>query len=159
MNRDPYVGWPCGRECAVCKWKPRENVKENCNLQNLVYKGICKLCEEEEKLRMEREEEESGEVHESQRTESSEIITEYIGETCKSLYIRSSKHMEDYRLLKKESFILKHHIKAHPKTNLGEVQVRFVTHIKHQTCFRRQISEAVAIKLSRNDPKKRNINN
>ena len=27
VQRDPFIGWPCGRECGVCKWKPLENSK------------------------------------------------------------------------------------------------------------------------------------
>ena len=58
VQRDPFVGWPCGRECGVCMWKPIENTKENCNLQNVVYRGICLLCEAQEKARVLQKEEE-----------------------------------------------------------------------------------------------------
>ena len=88
-----------------------------------------------------------------------EIVTEYIGETCKSLYARSKVHLDSYRLMERDFMILKHHINKHGDVKLGEVKMRFETHRKHQTCFRRQIGEAVAIKLSRADPKRININN
>ena len=51
VQRDPFVGWPCGRECRVCVWKPLESTKENCNLQNVVHRGIFFLCDKNEKKR------------------------------------------------------------------------------------------------------------
>ena len=31
IQRDPYRGWGCCRECGVCMWKPDQNKEENCN--------------------------------------------------------------------------------------------------------------------------------
>ena len=67
--------------------------------------------------------------------------------------------LDSYRLLEKDSFILQHHVQKHGDRKLGDMKIRFETHKKHQTSFRRQIGEAVAIKLSRNYPKIININN
>ena len=105
VQRDPYVGWNCKRGCGVCKWKPANNQDLNCNLQNVVYKGICLLCERNEILRLEAQNMSPEEI------EDNMVVTEYIGETCKSIHIRSMKHLDDYRLLAKDGFILKHHIK------------------------------------------------
>ena len=71
--------------------------------------------------------------------EAHRITTEYIGEMCKSIHTRSKKHLDQYRLLEKESLSLKHHIQHHQDVKLGEVKIRFETHRKHQTSFRRQI--------------------
>ena len=72
---------------------------------------------------------------------------------------KSKVHLDNYRLIERESFILKHHVARHGDVKLGDVKIRSETHKKHQTSFRRQIGEAVAIKLSRADPKRININN
>ena len=62
-------------------------------------------------------------------------------------------------MLEKGTFILKHHLEHHQEVKLGDVKIRFETHRKHQTCFRRQVGEAVAIKLSGSNPKCINIKN
>ena len=67
--------------------------------------------------------------------------------------------MDAYRLLKPDSFILKHHIIHHRDLQLGDLKIRFEVKGKHQSAFRRQISEAVSIKMSRGDPMKLNMNN
>ena len=152
VQRDHFVGWPYARECGTCKWKPQENGTANCNLHNVVYEGICVTCEAEEEERIQQI---KGDPEEKEKTRMS---SEYIGETSNSMYMRSSKHLENYRLLDKESFILKHHIKEHEDLNLGELNIRFELHKKHRTRFRRQISEVV-IKLSRANPNIKDLNN
>ena len=76
VNRDPYRGWDCCRECGVCIWKPEENSTENCNLQNIVYRGICLLCEEEETLRLEELKQSNPQLED---VEDERVTTKYIG--------------------------------------------------------------------------------
>ena len=52
VQRDPFKGWDCCRDCGVCFWKPTQNIEEVCNEINLVYKGICTTCEEKENERL-----------------------------------------------------------------------------------------------------------
>ena len=127
VQRDPFTGWPCCRECGVCVWKPEQNTEEKCNLQNVVYKGICTTCEEKGDERLAQIKEDNPNIED---VEALRISTEYIRETCKSIHTRSSKHFNQYRLLEKDSFILNHHMKCHQDTKLGEVKVRFETHRK-----------------------------
>ena len=122
----------------------------------MVYKGICTTCEEKENIRLNNLKEADPNIEDLEKLR---ITTEYIGETCKSLHTRSNQHLDGYRLMEKNNFILKHHVTHHPELKLGEVKIRFETHKKCQTSFRRQISEAVAIKLSTSDHNKTNINN
>ena len=51
--------------------------------------------------------------------ENNHIITMFVGET---LYIRSKKHLDKYKFLYKESFILKHHFLRHRDIVLGKVE-------------------------------------
>ena len=122
----------------------------------MVYRGICLLYEEEETERLEELKQANPQLED---VEEERIVMEYIGETCKSIYTRSKVHLDSYRLMDKDSFILEHHVNKHGDVKLGEVKIRFETHKKHQTSFQMQIGEAVAIKLSRADPKRVNINN
>ena len=92
---------------------------------NRVYKGICTNCKEKENERLNLIREANPEI---ENVEDQRRTTEYIGETCKSLHTRSNQHLDKYRLLDKDSFILKHHITHHPELRLGEVKMRFETH-------------------------------
>ena len=53
-------------------FKPQDNGTENCNLQNVIYRGICLLCEEEETERLT----ELGELHpEIKDVEDHRVVT------------------------------------------------------------------------------------
>ena len=150
VKRDPYVGWACGRQdCTCCKAKPRRNQKDNCNKQNVLYVARCDLCQEEAICQ---EDSEDGEDAGPYR------VGEYVGESCKSIYTRSKKHVDSYRLLDPRSFMLRHHMGDHKQTLLGGVSFTFSIKGHFTTAFRRQIAEAVAIKQSVADDKVKNLN-
>ena len=62
IQRDPFKGWACCRECGVCMWKPEQNKEENCNLQNVIFKGICTTCEDKEDERLRALQEENSDI-------------------------------------------------------------------------------------------------
>ena len=75
------------------------------------------------------------------------------------MYKRGVQHVQVYRLMEDSSFMLRHHLNAHPDTKFGELKFLFKPLTYHESAFRRQIDEAVSIKLSINNPLKANINN
>ena len=137
VQRDPWKGWDCRRvDCVVCLQKPQHNTKADCNRESTTYRATCINCKQNTPEQTVNED------------ESDVNIAEYIGETCKSLYVRGGKHEENYRLMNPESFMLRHHMEAHKDLMLGDVRFHFEVVKHHETCFRRQIHEAVEIKLS-----------
>ena len=86
--------------------------------------------------------------------EEDKKVTEYIGESSKSLYTRSKAHMDAYRLLEHNSVFWRHHLMAHQEYQLGTVDIRFSAISYFTSCFRRQIAGAVHIKESVRDPKR-----
>ena len=73
---------------------------------------------------------------------------EYIGESCKSIYMRSRTHADNYRLMEPKSFWLRHHLEKHGDMALGTLMFRFSAIQYFTSAFRRQIGEAVEIKES-----------
>ena len=138
----------------VCIDKPSLNQETNCNKECLVYRAECTLCRGQYLDRVAEEEEMDG----GGDGEEGQGVVEYVGETCKSLYQRGLKHIDNYRLLNQDSFILRHHIDAHPDLQLGKLQFRFQVVQFHETAMRRQLSEAIEIKFSSTSNKK-SLNN
>ena len=54
--------------------------------------------------------------------------------------------------------MLKHHLRSHPDRNLGDMAFTFSIKSHFSSAFRRQVGEAVAIKMSIADPKVLNLN-
>ena len=147
VRRDPYSGWDCGRgDCNCCKVKPTSNTKNNCNRMSVLYAARCENCRE---AASEEVEDDEGSLR---------PVGEYIGESGKSLYTRSCAHINNYRLLDPQSFILRHQVKCHPEVQLGRMNFTFSVKSHFPSAFRRQVAEAVSIQLSINDRETINLN-
>ena len=116
----------------VCINKPQHNTKVYCNRESVSYRVECINCKathipDEPELGVESPVDDEGDV------------AEYLGETCKSLYVRGKKHEDNYRLLNQDSFMLRHHLEMHSETPLGDLRFQFSIMKYHDTCFRGQI--------------------
>ena len=81
--------------CAVCKESGDKPSK--CRTRNLVYQGICLVCENE--------------IKEGLRDPKKAGV--YIGETSRSMAERALEHVKGAKNLDKESFITKHWVLEH----------------------------------------------
>merc|ERR1711954_444159 len=77
------------------------------------------------------------------------INAEYIGEMGKSLHQRSASHYEALRHRRKHSFMIRHQLRSHPLEDLENTKFGWEVISKEPTCLRRQVSEAIRIKESR----------
>ena len=157
VQQDPWKGWDCGRaDCVVCIHKPQNNTRTDCSRESVTYRALCLNCKNTEHNETTETEVGIRDINESTEptADEEEGGVEYIGESCKSLFTRGLKHEDNYRLLNNDSFMLRHHMEDHPDVKLGEVRFQFSVIKFHQTCFRRQIHEAVEIKLSTSSHKK-----
>merc|ERR1711954_390525 len=77
------------------------------------------------------------------------INAEYIGETGKSLHQRSVSHYEAFRYRRTHSFMIRHQVRSHPLEDLKNTRFGWEVISKEPTCLRRQVSEAIRIKESR----------
>ena len=121
VDRDPYKGWPCGREkCVVCRDKPLGNREANCNKQNLTYSAICLQCKEDWDSRIEAVEDSEG-PEAALELKNTIVTTEYVGESAKSLYKRGEQHLQ---MMNPTSFMMRHHIQSHPDQEFGSWSTR-----------------------------------
>merc|ERR1712081_4092 len=85
VKKDPW-GTPCGREgCAVCTHSPGD-----CSKKSVVYRWSCSICKEEER------------------------VTEYYGESSRTLYERMVEHQRKMEKGDTESPLVEHHQEMHP---------------------------------------------
>ena len=116
----------------------------DCSKPNALYEAICLKCD----LKAGEAEQHNFEMEGIQSLQIKvPPVGLYIGETCKSVYTRSSKHFDNYRLADPTSFMLKHQIKYHREEHLGSIKFMFKVKRHFLSAFRRQVAEAVAIKM------------
>merc|ERR1711954_207414 len=77
------------------------------------------------------------------------INAEYIGETGKSIFQRSTTHYQAFRYRRTHSFMLRHCMQSHLLEDPEESRFDWEVLSKEPTCLRRQVSEALCIKESR----------
>ena len=75
-----------------------------------MYETYCMNCEEEEKSRRKKE---NSEENDNTLEEKPIRLYKYIGETCRSVWERSSEHQADLRCLNPTSHLLKHMVDRH----------------------------------------------
>ena len=64
------------------------------------------------------------------------------------MFTRAKKHFDGYRLAETTNFMLKHHIKYHRDDQLGTLRFMFKVKKHFLSAFRRQVAEAVPIKMN-----------
>ena len=77
------------------------------------------------------------------------INAEYIGETGKSIFQRSTTHYQAFRYRRTHSFMLRHCMQSHPLEDPEESRFGWEVLSKEPTCLRWQVSEALRIRESR----------
>merc|ERR1711954_328103 len=77
------------------------------------------------------------------------INAEYIGETGKSIFQRSTTHYQAFRYRRTPSFMLRHCMQSHPLEDPEDSRFGWEVLSKEPTCLRRQVSEALRIRESR----------
>merc|ERR1711954_589539 len=77
------------------------------------------------------------------------INAEYIGETGKSIFQRSPTHYQAFRYRRTPSFMLRHCMQSHPLEDPEDSRFGWEVLSKEPTCLRRQVSEALRIRESR----------
>ena len=125
----PWAGEDCNRpQCKVCT--KAEDKTPNCEQKNLTYKTSCKICD---------------------KVGTPSV---YVGETSRSLRERMQEHSDDARNDTEGSHIANHLKSVHPQEwkELGAERDGWqhfsVIIVKtHQSAFRRQLHEAVSIKI------------
>merc|ERR1711915_177913 len=131
--------------CYHCKSKQRmNNYKKSCMKSNIFYKAVCVVCEKKEEIR---KEEEGKENSKEKEDEKKECI--YLGESSKSLQIRSKQHINRMKSLQMDTFILRHWIKAHRQDNpLEDMKdlINFDVVEFHEKSLERLINEASEIR-------------
>ena len=91
-NKGPNYGKECGREsCHPCKARDSQKKKYPCWDRSVLYRAFCLKCKEEGK------------------------VAEYIGETGKSVFQRSSNHYDSVKYRRSSSFMLRHQLRSHPE--------------------------------------------
>jgi hypothetical protein len=99
---NPWKGQPCERlGCLLCDTKAHtgKNLGQSCSKRNLVYQTHCRTCEDREIARI--EEEYAGDQKKMKKKKEEIKLYKYIGETCRSVWERSSEHLADITQLRK----------------------------------------------------------
>merc|ERR1712112_785882 len=96
-NKGPDYAQPCNREnCHPCKPTGHPAGRFPCWDRSVLYRAYCIPCKEKG------------------------INAEYIGETGKSTFQRSTTHYQAFRYRRTHSFMLRHCMKSHPFENPEE---------------------------------------
>ena len=134
---------PCGRNMEKCRScnSPGETV-ENCRARCVTYESRCILCNPE-KQRV------SNPLEEKVQPEQPRDGI-YIGESSRSIAERTNEHFNDAESFAKKSHVIKHWIKSHPELNTAPpFKVKKLR--QYKDCLSRQVGEAIAILLSRDN--------
>merc|ERR1711954_90191 len=62
---------------------------------------------------------------------------------------RAQKHYDSAKYRRTSSFILRHILRSHPQEDMDNIKYGWEIISKEQTCLKRQVSEAILIKKSR----------
>ena len=113
--------------------------KGKCGKERVLYRAVCSKCNHLD-------------------DKGKEILTQYIGETSRTLYIRRNQHLNDFRACskikerrendEKSSFILDHFREAHKDDPdvVPERDIKFSVLASFKDPLTRQIAEAVKIR-------------
>ena len=125
-NKGASYAQPCNREkCHPCNPTNQPAGRIPCWDRSVLYRAYCIPCKDKG------------------------ITAEYIGETGKSLHQRSVSHYEAFRYRRTHSFMIRHQVRSHPLEDLENTRFGWEVISKEPTCLRRQVSEAIRIKESR----------
>ena len=126
-RKDPFKKNCTDNGCPPCESLDAKNAKvSNCKLDNVTYKGICKTCELQGKVRV------------------------YDGETARNLHVRSKEHISQYDNNNKNSWMLKHVNNEH-NGEKDNVEFKWKVVRKHNKPLERQVSEAVNIDMKKEE--------
>ena len=133
----------------------------NCFKQSTLYRAECLLCSKNNEMAPGEGDEGIGgnNCGIEYSKEKVKFTVEYIGESSKSAYDRGVQHMNLFRTLDPNSFILRHQLETHPEVLMTEMSFKFSILRHYTSAFRRQLGESVRIKISRDDPKASCLNN
>ena len=116
-------------DCSVC-YDPEQKGPSLCQIKNVVYEGVCKICENLHKL-----------------SPNSKHQGKYIGETYRTLYERSIEHKASLNRWDQSSFMFKHWALKHSELD-SPPDFKFKVLKKHDGPLSRLIHEAVEISKS-----------
>ena len=126
-----WDGAKCGRkDCTTCEQKGGEQLPQ-CTRRSLVYENLCVKCNE------------LGEPGEEEQIRT-DILTIYVGETCRSIYERSRELWEGARKWNSNNHMVKHQELLHGGEPAPNFLMRIVSH--HKSALSRQVAEAVRIR-------------
>ena len=124
-TEDQYAGADCGRKrCALCLSKTIMGKWKPCWNRGVLYKATCFLCKEDNK------------------------ISEYIGESSKSIPQRAKWHYNALKYFKSSSFLIRHMLTEHPDIIPTKAQFLWEQISKEPVAYIRQIKESILIKES-----------
>ena len=136
VSSDPWSNVKCGsNKCLVCT-NPY-NTNFSCKKRNVSYKTYCLKCAEE-----------AGADEKTLKTNVSQNIQFYFGETFRDASTRGTEHLADYLSQADDSHMFKHLSDTHP--GLKDVKFGMTVVKQHKSSFQRQIFESVLIFRGKN---------
>ena len=122
VKKNPWDNRICGRQnCRLCS--PDQTRSSKCRQRSVLYKNTC--------LRS--------------KSKGREVV--YIGETGLSGKEICDQHYDDIKYRPDKSHMLTHLTQEHKEENIEDPKFKFEVLSQIRTAFRRQISEAVDIRL------------
>ena len=125
-----WGGSKCVRsDCVTCNQGGEE--LPDCFRRNLVYESICVKCNPGARN--------PGPLREPNQ----DLPSIYVGETSRSIAERSREHWDDFKSMKTDSHIMKHHWTHHQGEGEPEFHFKVVKHFK--SALSRQVGEAIRL--------------